>query len=208
MTDIEMQKAWAFIKRKAFSPTNNNHQKWISTFNRFCIKKITGTPDIHHNKEVNRLDFKIIWIEPIISAKSSIKVCSLLDDVPTEINLHHDPTYKSEYPELPQLFRLSQVVNSEQDIVEVLRNFVCHPSVHCHLSNNKDFHEIRVVAGTNNFFYLMYQTFFQTLDYSNRYEDNSEKKNELHRLAKVLWDNKNSIHPISPGTLFPLREGK
>jgi hypothetical protein len=208
MTDLEMQKAWAFIKRKAFSPTNREQEDWIKIFNRFGLIKIGFTPNVNYKVDINRLDFKIIQIEPNISDKPTIKISSLISEKISEIILHFDPEYKVEFPnpDISKEKNLGRIIKNEDDLKAVLINYIAHPALHLHLPETENlregsdsYHEIRIALGANNFFYLIYQTFFQILAL-----DNHKKQVEIERLAKILWSNKTSMNPIAPGTLFPL----
>lgn len=208
MTDLEMQKAWAFIKRKAFSPTNREQEDWIKIFSRFGLIKIGFIPDVNYKVDVNSLDFKIIQIEPRISDMPAIRISSLISEKISEINSHFDPKYKTEFlnPDISKEKNLGKIVKSEDDIKSILVNYIAHPALHLHLPETENlqngadpYHEIRIAVGTNNFFYLMYQTFFQVLAL-----DNHKKQVEIERLAKVLWLNRTNMNPISPGILFPL----
>jgi hypothetical protein len=214
MTESDMQKAWYLIKKKAFNPIKKEQDKWINTLNRFCTIKIGGIPNINQKKVVDCLDFKLIRLEPRISDKPTIRIASSIPERISEINLHYDPMYKVEFPK-PDILKaknLGKVFKDQNEIIEVLRNYIAHPAIHIHipepelkmLDEADEFHEIRIAVGTNNFFYLMYQTFFQTLDYTNRYGNSVDKRREIERLANVLWENRKDIHPIAPGILFPI----
>jgi hypothetical protein len=141
-----------------------------------------------------------------------LRIHSIRPEITFEINLHHDKGKKIESEtDTSKTKDLTKILKSENEVVEVLENYIAHPAIHIHLpkidsENRKDvLHEIRIAAGSENFFYLMYQIYFQIIDFENRIDQSEIKKAELERLAKIIWHKGTKIEPISPGILFPIK---
>lgn len=208
MDKLEMQIAWGYIKKLAFLPELKD--AWIKELNKFSNKKIGNSPQIWHKNLTEFLNFNVILLKPQISNKHTLKISSLIPEIAFEINLHYDPMYNIESGTNASK-KIGEVLKSEDDVVAVLKNYIAHPAIHFHLPEISDklhdekdpFHEIRIAAGSENFFYLMYQIYFQIIDFENRYDNSTIKKAELQRLAKIIWHKRNKIEPIGPGILFP-----
>jgi hypothetical protein len=211
MTKTEMQVAWALIKKKVFEP--EKPEKWINTFNRFCQLKINNIGNLNFRDNTYPLSFRIFHIDPNITDKPTIKIKSLIPNRAFEIELHYDPSFTLESETLCSK-KLSKILRTEKDLEEILINYIAHPAIHLHLPevfeeliDGKDtYHEIRINSSTENFFYLMYQIFFQIIDDKyDRYGNSDMKKVEIKRLSSVIWNHRTNFQPISPGILFPSR---
>lgn len=210
MTDLEMQIGWALIKKMAFKPSIKEQNLWIKQLNLFRYRTIGNPINISHRDLTNSIKLDFIHVVPRISDKSTLRIHSIKPEIIFEINLHHDKGKKIESEtDTSNTKDLTKILNNEGDVIEVLKNYIEHPAIHIHLpevdyENRTDvLHEIRIAAGSENFFYLMYQIFFQTIDFENRYDYSEIKKAELERLAKIIWHKRRNIEPIGPGILFP-----
>lgn len=215
MDKKKKQHAWALIKKMVFGP--DDPEKWITTFSKFCLFSITGVGNVNHRGNNSfQVDLKLINLDPTFSDKPSINIKSSIPNRFFEIQMHYDPNFALEaQPAFPPKPKLSTVLANESEIEEVLKNYIAHPAVHLHLPevidefiNGRDpYHEIRIVAGSENFFYLIYQIFFQIIDIENRYDNSERKQTELRRLAAIIWKNKAKVN-IGPGDLFPTKKQK
>lgn len=210
MDKKKKQHAWALIKKMVFKPQTKDQKQWVKQLNRYLSEVLEIPISISHKDLENNIKLNFIQISPQISDKSSLIIHS--KKFKFEYNLHFDPTFVME-GETESSGSLSKILTSQEDVLRILENYIAHPAIHIHLpkityeQKEDALHEIRIASGSENFFYLMYQIFFQTIDFRTRYDNSNEKKKELTRLAAIIWKNKAKVN-IGPGDLFPTKKQK
>jgi hypothetical protein len=99
-------------------------------------------------------------------------------------------------------------LESLDEIQYILENMINHPAIHCHIyselwngiqKKDRFIHEIRLGMPTTNPFLFIYRVFFQFLSVFD--DDGKKKKDELKRIANVIFENRENIS-IAPGLLF------
>ncbi len=229
MDNTKFYQCWKYIEKIAFTPgfREADIRLWLDRFVRFFFKTFYGaenyfpnTFDRRENKFTKEFTFERIYtkfkfiINPGISSFSfQLKWEKSSDDKP---NLHYeyDSKFRCEWDYLYHEPKKSQKNPdfNKSELEDILRNIIDHPAVHCHIlnelwrksllayDNDIDIHEIRLGMPTTNPFLFLYQVTFQFLSIIGE----QKKQEELKRLTKVLWENKNKM-PISAGVLFSLK---
>jgi hypothetical protein len=220
MDNETFYKCWKYIEKKAFFPGDSKDiNVWLDRFVLFfyniyelgtCIPNTFDKKENKFSKEITFIHlntrFKFI-IKPDISSFSLELKWEENNSDQSNLHYEYDSKYRCEWDYLyHEPKRNKKNPNfSESELKYILEHMIVHPAIHCHVFNEQwkdkiasgSLHEIRLGMPTTNPFLFLYQVSFQFLSAIAE----QKKENELKRLTKVIWDNKDKMS-ISPGLLF------
>ncbi len=175
---------WKLIEKKVFEyevNTNYSNNLFISFY-----YKITQNEVSNSNSIINSL------LRFNIDAFPKYDVKLYLGN--NFINFNYDNQFIAEtnfdfnYLKLPEIKEKLENIN-EDDIEEILKNFIVHPALHFHFDEESK-HEIRICFAYKNPLIFLYHIAIQLSDIENRYNNSEIKKKEIRRLAKLIFDKK------------------
>ena len=204
---------WNRVERAAFMPEPKKVKRWLTNLNSY-FNKTVGKQNLSWLKSKNgKINYTLNYDSMNLVCQYEIK--EDLSEFSFKITLLERTVcfdYSNrEFCEFDYLYKhydkKAKNINKE-DLVEVLKQKIAHPSIHLHLTDDKFLHEIRLGVATKNPFVFLYQFAFQMIAENKkesispeRYEKSPLKKDELNRLADLIGEEIENGR-ISPGKLL------